>query len=267
MTLLLLFLVDKHVKILECLRDSKKTVNIQYLQLCFIGPPFVGKTTMRNHLLKVPMEARNSPVPSYDQTLTFVKKDKWQSLKGEEGAQAVVQFLRENIMPKEVPGCKMTTVNPQSSTVAVLPTHETLAIQETIQPSNKLQMDSVIDRLKAVIKCSDLSKFGDLIGSILFNVHDFGGRSCFLEMLPALIHGPALYLICFNMSEGFDNRSIQKQSTKVTISRILSSIASIRCIPSEPSSLEIGNKPEFYEKFKEFKNISPNSCVNWYSQG
>ena len=40
----------------------------------------------------------------------------------------------------------------------------------------------------------------------LVNIIDMGGQPPFLEMVPALAHGPGLYLICFNLQNEIDRR-------------------------------------------------------------
>ena len=260
------FSLTDYVKILQSLLKSKRTVNVQYLQLCFIGSPKVGKTTTRNRLLTLHCsltECQNTPVTvaKYNQTLAFVNKNgKWLPTKGvKEEPRWVVHFFENSLMPLaeelSIAGCNNATVSAQISSSRELPQYEVPAVQQTMQPSSKLE--GVIDRLKLLIKNGDCSKVRSLLDSTLLNVHDIGGQLGFLQMLPALIHGPAMYLLCFNMSKDFDSGTASEHSTRTTIFKVLSSIASIQCLPCKPSSLKIENMPEFSEKFEEFQKICP----------
>ena len=83
-----------------------------------------------------------------------------------------------------------------------------------------------------------------LDGTILLNMVDTGGQPAFLEMLPALTIGPALYLIFFRLDQGLneryqiqfvseDNKDIQLGESSYTVAEVifqaLSSIACFSC--------------------------------------
>ena len=66
-------------------------------------------------------------------------------------------------------------------------------VDPVLESSSKLQ--AVLAHLKNVTRC-DHSKITNLSDSTFLNIHDIGSQP---GMLPALIHGPAMYLVCFNM--------------------------------------------------------------------
>ena len=83
-----------------------------------------------------------------------------------------------------------------------------------------------------------------LDGTVLLNMVDTGGQPAFLEMLPALTIGPALYLIFFRLDQGLneryqiqfvseDNKDIQLGESSYTVVEVifqaLSSIACFSC--------------------------------------
>ena len=83
-----------------------------------------------------------------------------------------------------------------------------------------------------------------LDGTVLLNMVDAGGQPAFLEMLPALTIGPALYLIFFRLDQGLneryqiqfvseDNKDIQLGDSSYTVAEVifqaLSSIAWFSC--------------------------------------
>ena len=74
------------------------------------------------------------------------------------------------------------------------------------QPSKQVdepryaRIDYFLHRLKTSIKSGDYSAFLRLVEeSTLLNINDIGGQPGFLEMLPALSKGPALYLLFFDL--------------------------------------------------------------------
>ena len=235
------------------------TVCVQYQQLCFIGPPRVGKTTTCNQLLRLPIsstESQHATVAKYNQVLALIKRDKWQSSKDSEKSQLVLGPLIKSVIPltKDCMNTIVTRAEALSNLSGKMPHSEVPPVQESAQiSSSKLQ--TVLSHLKDMIRTGDYLQFTNLLDSTFLNVHDIAGQPGFLEMLPALIHGPAMYLVCFNMNDDFDNQS----TTKAMIFRILTSIAStdFHKIENKPFSLEIESIPEFSEKFEEFKKIRP----------
>ena len=59
-------------------------------------------------------------------------------------------------------------------------------------------------------RCFAKKDYGQIIEvlskSVMVNVMDVGGQPPFLEMVPALAHGPGLYLICFNLQNEINKR-------------------------------------------------------------
>ena len=136
---------------------------------------------------------------------------------------------------------KVGTQAPSSELVGITP------VQESGGSRNEIA--DIISRLRNLITSGDYSKFEGMLGSTLMNIHDVGGQPGFLQMLPALIHGPAMYLVCFNMSEELDKPYMihfsrsklsitpyeSKYSVLATISQILSSIANIQYVVNKPA--------------------------------
>ena len=54
------------------------------------------------------------------------------------------------------------------------------------------------------MKQSDYSEIMDFHDATLLNLNDIGGQPGFLEMLPALSYGPAMYLMFMNLSKELD---------------------------------------------------------------
>ena len=64
----------------------------------------------------------------------------------------------------------------------------------------------IVNRWQTLYAKKDSQIVEVLSKSIMVNVMDVGGQPPFLEMVPALAHGPGLYLICFNLQNEVDKR-------------------------------------------------------------
>ena len=178
----MIILADERVKILENLKNSEKTVDIQYLQLCFIGPPKVGKTTTCNRLLQLPSSVTQSrcKVGSYNQKLTLIRRHKWHPSKGVGEETQLVLDLFESLVPltDNMLGSSNTTLNAQFFSDRDTSHREVHPVQES---SSKLQ--AVLAHLKNVTR-SDHSKITNLSDSTFLNIHDIGGQPRFFVASP-----------------------------------------------------------------------------------
>ena len=146
--------------------------------------------------------------------------------------------------------------------------------QNTIR-TQRNRIQTFIGRLQKVIMNEDHSILLNLLGSTLLNIHDIGGQPCFLEMLPALSTGPAMYLVFLDLSKDLDKPykiPFNREDTVITpydalhtvestISQILSAITSVHCISRETSWLDITKAVKFREKFECFKKVKPVSAL------
>ena len=149
------------------------------------------------------------------------------------------------------------------------------------QPSRQVEepryarVDDFLHRLKTSIKSGDYSAFLRLVEeSTLLNINDIGGQPGFLEMLPALSKGPALYLLFFDLCKALnrlykipfsrDDTSITPYDSEHTVegilSQLLSAIASVHCT-SEPTPSGIERATQFKEKFEKFQSVTPVTTV------
>ena len=109
----------------------------------------------------------------------------------------------------------------------------------------------------------------NLLGNTLLNINDIGGQPGFLEMLPALSTGPAMYLVFLDLSKELNKPfeiPFSRDATiitpfkaihtvEATISQILSAIASVHSLSRNLSSYK--KAAEFSEKFDKFQKVSP----------
>ena len=117
--------------------------------------------------------------------------------------------------------------------------HKTIALDH--QQSRLIPIKA---RLQKLIETGDYSKMAKLLGNTLLNINDIGGQPGFLEMLPALSTGPAMYLVFLDLSKELDKPyeiPFSRDATiitpfkamhtvEATISQILSAIASVHSL-------------------------------------
>ena len=134
---------------------------------------------------------------------------------------------------------------------------------------NHLQM--VIERLRKLVQGGDYTKAISHFGNTLLNINDIGGQPGFLEMLPALSTGPAMYLVFLDLSKALNQLyeiSFDRDNTVITpfkslhtvestISQILSSIASAHITSRDSTSLDVQKVARFGQKFRDFQQIQP----------
>ena len=139
---------------------------------------------------------------------------------------------------------------------------------ETI-PQQQSKLAPIKARLQKLIKTGDYSKMAKLLGNTLLNINDIGGQPGFLEMLPALSTGPAMYLVFLDLSKELNKPyeiPFSRDATiitpfkaihtvEATISQILSAIASVHNISRDQTSFR--KAAVFSEKFEKFQQVSP----------
>ena len=167
------------------------------------------------------------------------------------------------IQPNKVPSLSKSKITPAVRSEDV--TQGFKADRTRIQRS---RIHSFIARLQKVIMSEDHSFFLNLSGSTLLSIFDIGGQPNFLEMLPALSMGPAMYLVFMDLSKKLDELykiSFNREDTVITpyssvhtvestILQILSAITNVHCISHEMPQLSF---VEFRERVKCFQQIKP----------
>lgn len=138
------------------------------------------------------------------------------------------------------------------------------------------KVDKIMSNMKGFIKSGDFSGFRKLIEkSILLSISDVGGQPGFLEMLPALLNGPALYLLFFNMCKALNKRykiPFSRDNTTITpydavhtvesvISQILSAISSVHCTPRVSAPFAVGKDSAFSKQLEKFQSTKSAATV------
>ncbi|XP_064401100.1 uncharacterized protein LOC135347138 isoform X2 [Halichondria panicea] len=300
---------QRYLEILEDLMTAADTIDLRYLKLFLVGPPNVGKTTTLSRLLKIFDNIRSAgdkaKLPSTllancIQAFAFVGDDtaEWlSSINVDDEAKILFNYFCGNNLTPEAPldtplseqlSEELTTYTApepsreQSHVQQDVP-HKLISVQNIVSQVDKLKTSSeeqktcknqriseVVSQFQKLIMSGDYSTLFNALGTFL-NINDIGGQPGFLEMLPALSTGPAMYLVFLDLSKELnkpykipfsrDDTIITPydaiHTVKDTVSQILSSISSIHSNPHVTSSFRTDKVDGFNEKLESFLQVSP----------
>ena len=125
--------------------------------------------------------------------------------------------------------------------------------------TEKLEVKNAFDKLKKILHSDSVEELKQLLEEItLVNMEDVGGQPAFLDMVPALTIGPALYLLFFrldqNLKERYPVRFLASDSkAEITLKsyyciedvlhQCLASVVCFGCISSQENT-ESASKPQ-----------------------
>ena len=226
-------------------------------------------------------------IPGEDKTTTstgVITKSKWSSVKGmfgkekstyelDEELRLLYQFIycekekrakerseeRSRERSEEMSEKRSSVIDP-----GIKPTKEIDTVPNPKSPQanpdahddekhteEKDEIEKAFEAIKKVLHTPRQEQLKILLdGTILMNMVDTGGQPAFLEMLPALTIGPALYLIFFRLDQGLKARcpvlyGIEEKNitfddsytNEGVIFQALSSIACFSCTEANPAML------------------------------
>ena len=289
---------QRNLEILDSVMKSTNFITLCCLKLFLVGPPFVGKTTTLNRLLKYFKNIRLEPekaklrstlLANCLQVFALVSKDgtEWLSSKdlNEEAAllfgyfcgsdlesvgSSNYEFVESGGSNSEIRMRYESTTPPSPIAEKIIETRE---VGDDTTDKRLARVRDCISRLQNVIKDKDQSKelLKHIEGSTLLNINDIGGQPGFLEMLPALSNGPAMYLVFTDLSKELnkpykipfsrDDTTITPydamHSVESTVSQILSSIASIHRTSQEPVPFKLDRSTAFGQHFERLQEVRP----------
>ena len=290
---------EQHLKRLKDLMTDKDTIDIRCLKVFLVGPPGVGKTVTLNRLLKVidnisssTQKCQSTLLADCIQVIAFLSENatEWLSSRDVNEETKLVFSLVDSISAKKQVSSKLKAqdkpnqIEEPASSIKTEQRIEQLKAEESkaqskqspklprkpVQPKPELTKTESKAHIKAqlqkLIKTGDYSKMANLVGDTLLNINDIGGQPGFLEMLPALSTGPAMYLVFLDLSKELDKPyeiPFSRDATiitpfkaihtvETTIVQILSAIASVHSF-----SRDLSAAVKFNEKFEKFQQVSP----------
>ena len=161
---------------------------------------------------------------------------------------------------------------PTDENPPIQPQTEVPPVSEAAVSPKKLEhFHTVKERLRKLVRSGNYTKAISHLGNTLLNINDIGGQPGFLEMLPALSTGPAMYLVFLDLSKQLDQLyeiSFDRDGTVITpfkslhtvestVSQLLSSIVSAHSISRESTSVDVQKVACFGEKFRSFQKAQP----------
>ena len=220
--------VGEYLEAYQKVISTQATIELPFLKMVFIGAPRLGKTTMRRRLTReiddidsageaeqpstgVLEPEHNVIIKNFSSTTAVVTPSEWSATKGiSEETRMLFQFiyqkdeksnsesrsisLREGSLPPTSTDKPRTSVfNPEPPSAPESPD----AIQKGIIMSD----EEIIEFFTEALTTNFEEVKFLLENTALLSMSDAGGQPEFMDMQPALVLGPALYLIFCKLTE------------------------------------------------------------------
>ena len=265
---------NRYLKRLDGLKSDIDSVHLLFLKIFLVGPNGVGKTSTLNRLLKnIPLTGDEIAQLTYCiRVLTSIDSDQAKWLLSDEASQlGFASSIASNEKGDEVSDESKKLPSRDTRQAPQLSVSESLhsvPIERQALAYQQNRLKIIKARLRKLVAAGDYPRIAKLLGNTLLSFIDVGSKSSFLEMLPALSTGPAIYLVFFNLSEelcmlplGQRDTSLTDtvQTLEATISQNLAAISSVHIIPHEKTLLP--KVTTYSETFDRFRNVSPRATL------
>ena len=199
-----------------------------------VGPPQVGKTVTKYHLLNE-IESLRQRLKHSDSTgieapieMTYIDNDvaminatddssepTWTRLNIDDLTESLIQSVESqdindsasqepDCLPSQTSSLQLDSQDSQHK----LPKEESLTVQEAEATKESISYDVLDEFLRQMYDKMHLSKeelMKKFAQSLTVYLTDTGGQPEFHDLLPLLLQGPAFYLIFFNLAESLDD--------------------------------------------------------------
>ena len=202
---------------------SNPTITLHISKAMTIGPPQVGKTTVRRRLLGLPQPEVSSSTPvmesadtvslcnvegaglshkvamrnEYESRTYMEKGDKWVMLNNATVIQSLLHHLQ-----KKFGGTATETRSQKGSYSGETPTQPSSALPVEYSPTS---VTDVSRRIYKELQAADKAEV-DLPDAYLLQFLDCGGQLAYHDILPIFVNIPAIYLHVFNISKDLNER-------------------------------------------------------------
>ena len=223
----------------KAIRDNP-TITLHIAKAMTIGPPQVGKTALRYHLLGSPPPESSSSTPvmktaetisvcpsdRYKSRMLLVTEDEWVLVNSDSGILSLLTHLQQNMHAQRSTAPK--PVDYGTAALDILPSthegthregthHEDVHREEAedIQPlGNKPDSVAIMsNQIYKELQNPNIAKV-TLPDSYLLQFLDCGGQLAYHDILPLFVNIPAIYLNVFNVTKDLTERPIDELSTR-----------------------------------------------------
>lgn len=215
------------------------TVPMQYLKCFLVGIPQIGKTAVRRRLSGLIKNISLLPdgkpdwpstglaecsLVSVSQNIVTVSDDKWHVVEGKEELEGIMSFINHY--------CEAGTNESNSSDTTKSAKSDSIKSDDSVTDASENKNEDITPRAKRGGKGNEIpekilkvirnfnseltkrmSKPENEQVTLMLLMIDVGGQAEFLEMLPLLMNGPAIYLTFFKLSEASLNSCYTEKST------------------------------------------------------
>ena len=219
--------------------STRATIELPFLKIVFIGAPRLGKTTMRRRLTRVIDDIfsageaeqpstgiveseHNVIIRNLSSTTTIVTSSEWSLIKDiSEEVRMLFQFISQtydDVSPTEEKEASEITADDVHLHREPKASVRSTDLQDNVKPlpasttTSATGNEASSSNKDPIISDEDLQEFLStdnweeeikylLENTALLSMSDVGGQPEFMDMQPALVLGPALYLVFCNLSQ------------------------------------------------------------------
>ena len=232
----IIYNIDRDARFNDLLRKYRQlgVIDFTAVKWLLVGPPKVGKTVTKYHLLNE-IESLRQRLKHSDSTgieapieMTYIDNDvavinatdgssepTWTRLNIDDLIESLIQSVESqdiidsasqepDYLPSQASSSQLDSQDSQHK----LPKEESLTVQEAEVTEESISYNVLDEFLRQIYDKMDLSKeelMKKFAQSLTVYLTDTGGQPEFHDLLPLLLQGPAFYLIFFNLAESLDD--------------------------------------------------------------
>ena len=232
---------EKHFEVYKSAIEKDAVVPMQYLKCFLVGIPQIGKTAVRYRLAgsltniqsiggkanwrSTPI-AESSFVKVSQSTIAVVEGEspetEWSNVEEEKELNEIMALINcycnkseDSTKKKEHPDETSPKEDPKATSKNKAALHEDASQPSILLHGIPSEVKEAVQAFKEKLKKAGPQSLNSIKKIQLLLMIDVGGQSEFLEMLPLLMCGPAIYLTFFNISEASLDQTYYNKSNFV----------------------------------------------------
>ena len=261
----------RHYEAYQHALQSGISIAVKYIKLLMFGPPRSGKTSLRRRLVGEiinlidqatfqpstgVVDAHNVVVKLTEEKMTRstadISENTWRAVGKDdtdldEELHLFYQFISEGSSGQGWPSADINEPRPSATVTEV---QSMMVSHHTMSDFEMKEIESASEAFNHALKShAGRQQLTVLLEkTTLLNMVDTGGQPAFIEMLPMLTIGPALYLIFFRLDQELkqryriqyiseDNEEVSLGESSYTLQEVIFQVlSSIACFRSDTSS-------------------------------